>query len=292
MARLDTAFAAGLALNLIFVVVEALFGITSHSLALLADAGHNLSDVFSLGLAWVAAWIGRRAPTSRRTYGFGRGTILASLVNAVLLLIAVGAIVWEAVIRLGDPRPPDGYTMAAVAGIGILINGGTALMLLSGSRADLNVRSAYLHMAADAVISAGVVVAGVLLVWTGWRWIDPLTSVAIAVAIAYASFTLLKESLDLAMDAVPQAVDRDAVRAFLTAQPGVESVHDLHIWSLSTTSVALTAHMVMPGTSSGDEFLHRLSAALQERFGIDHVTLQIERGDGSDPCRLAPEEVI
>jgi len=289
---LDAAFGVGLALNLIFVVVEGSFGIAGHSLALLADAGHNLGDVFSLALAWMAAWVSRRAPTARRTYGFGRGTILASLVNALLLLIAVGGIVWEAVIRLSDPRPPDGYTMAVVAAIGIAVNGGTALMLLSGSRSDLNVRSAYLHMAADAVVSAGVVAAGLALVWTGWRWIDPVASIAIALAIAVSSISILKESLDLALDAVPQAVDRDAVRTYLLEQPGVESLHDLHIWSLSTTSVALTAHMVMPGRAPGDEFLHRLSTALQERFGIDHVTVQIEHGDGTAPCRLAPEEVI
>jgi cobalt-zinc-cadmium efflux system protein len=290
--HIDAAFAAGVALNLIFVAVEGTFGVIGHSLALLADAGHNLSDVFSLALAWMAAWIARRAPTARRTYGFGRGTILASLVNAMLLLIAVGGIVWEALMRLADPRPPDGYTMAIVAAVGILVNGGTALMLLRGSRADLNVRSAYFHMAADAAVSAGVVAAGLLLARTGWRWIDPVASMAIALAIALSSVALLKESLDLALDAVPPAVDRDAVRAFLLGQAGVAGIHDLHIWSLSTTSVALTAHLVMPAGVRGDEFLHGLSARLHEHFGIDHVTLQIEQGDGNSPCRLAPEQVI
>jgi cobalt-zinc-cadmium efflux system protein len=279
-------------LNLVFVVVEGVFGVLSHSLALLADAGHNLSDVFSLALAWLAAWISRRPPTARRTYGFGRGTILASLVNAIVLLIAVGAIAWEAIIRFAEPRPLNGYTMAVVAAIGIVVNGGTALMLLSGSRGDLNVRSAYLHMAADAAISAGVVAAGCLLAWTAWWWIDPAVSIAIALAIAFASIVLLKESLNLAMDAVPGDVDRNAVRAFLLEQPGVGSVHDLHIWCLSTTSVALTVHMVIPSGPTDDEFLHKLSGALHQRFGIDHVTIQIERGDGAAPCKLAPEEVI
>lgn len=289
---LDFAFGIGVVLNSAFVIVEGVAGFITHSLALLADAGHNLSDVFSLGLAWVAAWLCRRPPTARRTYGFGRGTILASLVNALLLLIAVGAIGLEAVMRLYQPAPVNGYAVAIVAAIGIAVNGGTALMLMSGSRKDMNVRGAFLHMATDAAISAGVVIAGCILAVTQWWWIDPGVSLVLAAAIAFATVALMRESLNLALDAVPRPIDRDAVREFLLGQAGVSSVHDLHIWPLSTTSIALTAHLVVPQGAVGDDFLHRTSAALQERYGIDHVTIQIERGDGGDPCRLAPDEVV
>jgi cobalt-zinc-cadmium efflux system protein len=292
IASLNVVFATAVTLNLIFVVVEGASGFITHSLALLADAGHNLGDVFSLVLAWMASWFARRGPTARRTYGFGRGTILASLVNAIVLLIAVGAIGLEAVQRLADPAPINGYAMAIVAAVGIVVNGSTALMLLSGSRRDINLRAAFLHMAADTAVSVGVVAAGCLLAWTGWLWLDPAVSLIVALVIAFSTLALLKESLNLAMDAVPRAIDHDQVRSFLLSHAGVASVHDLHIWPLSTTSIALTVHLVMPVAAVDDDFLLRLSDGLQHRYGIDHATIQVERGDGAAPCRLAPEEVI
>ena len=289
---MNRAFAIGLALNAGFVVVEVGFGFSANSLALLADAGHNLGDVAGLLLSWLALWLSRRPPTARRTYGFGRSTILASMANAVILLIAVGAIGLEAIQRLSHPVAVSSRTVMLVASIGILVNGLTALLFSGRARGDLNLRSAYLHMAADAAVSLGVVISAGLLAWTGWSWIDPLVSLAVAALIAFSTLGLLRESMDLAMDAVPPSIDREAVERFLRAEPGVQSVHDLHIWPLSTTSIALTAHLVMPAGPSGDAFLHELCAVLGERFGIDHATVQIERGDGGTSCRLAPAEVV
>ncbi len=287
----DRAFAVGVALNVAYVAVEASFGFTAHSLALLADAGHNLGDVLGLLLAWAATWAGRRRPSGRWTYGFGRSTILVSLVNAVLLLLAVGAIAWEAVLRFSAPQPVAGFTVMAVAAVGIVVNAGTAAMFMAGSKTDLNLRSAFLHMAADAAVSLGVVVAALLMVRTGWSWLDPAVSLAIVVAIAAGTWDLLREALDLALDAVPPHIDLAAVEAFLAAAPGVAAVHDLHVWPLSTSSVALTAHLVKPGAAVDDESLHGLAAELHTRFGIDHATIQVEAGDGS-ACRLASPHVV
>ena len=287
----DRAFAVGVALNVGFVAVEALYGFSAHSLALLADAGHNLGDVLGLLLAWAASWAGTRRPSGRWTYGFGRGTILASLVNAVVLLLGVGAIAWEAILRLSAPAAVGGGTVMAVAAVGIAVNAGTAAMFMGGRKTDLNLRSAFLHMAADAAVSLGVVVAALVMVRTGWLWLDPAVSLAIVVAIAAGTWQLLREALDLALDAVPAHIDVEAVEAFLAAAPGVTAVHDLHVWPLSTTTVALTAHLVKPGATVDDHSLHDLAAELHDRFGIGHATIQVEAGDGPE-CRLAPPHVV
>ena len=281
----NRAFAIGVALNLGFVGAEVFFGFAVNSLALLADAGHNFSDVVGLLLAWTAVWLAGKRPSKRRTYGFGRTTIMASLVNAVVLLIGVGGIAWEAIRRLGHPEPVAGQTVMAVAAVGIVINAGTAAMFMAGSKGDLNIRGAFLHMTADAAICLGVAVAALIMQRTGWLWLDPAVSLAIVVVIAAGTWDLFQESLNLALDAVPANIDRQAVESFLSAMPGVTAIHDLHIWPLSTTSVALTAHLVNPDAMVDDALLHNISAALHDRFGIDHATLQIERGDGV--CRLS-----
>ncbi len=282
--RFDRAFVIGIGLNAVFVAVEAVAGWISGSLALLADAGHNLGDVLALALAWAGMWAARLPTSRRRTYGWRRGTILAALINAVMLLAALGAMAWEAVGRLSAPPPVDAGMMVGVASIGIAINAMTAWLFASGQRDDLNLRGAYLHMVADAAVSAGVVVGG-LLVWrTGWLWLDPLIGLAIAGIVGVGTTSLLRESLRLAMDAVPDSIDPDAVRRHLLALPGVDSLHDLHIWALSTSGVALTAHLVMPGGHPGDTFLMQASTALRAAFRIDHATLQIETGTAETGC--------
>jgi cobalt-zinc-cadmium efflux system protein len=281
----DRAFAVGIALNLGFVAVEAGFGLVSGSLALLADAGHNLSDVLGLVLAWAAAWAARQRPTERYTYGFRRASILASLTNAVLLLVAVGVIVSQAIERLAQPRPVDTGLMMIVAGIGIFINALTAWFFFSGRKDDLNIRGAYLHMAADAAVSAGVVVAGVAMAATGLLWIDPAVSLVVALVITVGTWGLLGGSVALALDAVPAHIDRPAVEAWLADLPGVTAVHDVHIWAMSTTEVAMTAHLVRPGEGLDDAFLHTACDTLDHRFGIGHATLQIEAGSA---CERAP----
>lgn len=285
-ASYDRAFAIGLILNLGFVAVEGGYGFTANSLALLADAGHNFSDVVGLVLAWTAAWLSKRRPSKNRTYGFGRTTIIASLINAVILLIAVGGIAWEAVLRLQTPQPVPGQTVMAVAAIGILVNGITAALFMSGRKDDLNIRGAFLHMAADAAVSLGVVVAALIMMRTGWLWLDPSISLVIVAVIAVGTWGLFRESLDLALDAVPAGIDRETVVGFLESQSGVASLHDLHIWPLSTTSVALTAHLVNPDGSMDDDRLNLISEALHDKFGIDHATFQVERGNGAASCRL------
>lgn len=288
----DRAFAVGVALNAGFVVVEATYGFLAHSLALLGDAAHNLSDVLSLLLAWGALWLSRRIPTRHRTYGFGRSTILASLVNAIVLLIAVGAIAWEAVQRIAVPEPVATATMVWVAAVGIVINGATAAMFMAGRKEDLNIRGAFLHMTADAAVSLGVVIAALLMGATGWLWLDPAVSLAIVVVIAIGTWGLLRDSIDLALDTVPTRIDPQAVERFLAGVAGVVAVHDLHIWAFSTTGVALTAHLVKPDATLDDALLARLSAELRRRFGIDHATLQVEQGDDDHPCPLAPADVV
>jgi len=285
--RYNRAFAVGVALNLGFVAVEASYGLAVNSLALLADAGHNLSDVVGLLLAWAAVWLTGKRPSARRTYGFGRTTIMASLVNAVILLIGSGGIAWEAILRLSHPEQVVGETVMWVAAAGIVVNAGTAAMFMAGRKGDLNIRGAFMHMAADAAVSFGVVIAAFTMSRTGWLWLDPAVSLAIVVVVAIGTWGLFRESLDLALDAVPANIDRDAVAAHLMALPGVIAVHDLHIWPLSTTSVALTAHLVNPESSVDDDYLHHISAVLHDKFGIDHTTVQVERGDGGRVCRLA-----
>ena len=270
------AFAIGTALNIGFVIVEALYGFWSNSMALLADAGHNLSDVFGLLMAWGASVLAKRAPSSRYTYGLGASSILAALANAIFLLLAVGAIAWEAVQRFGAPVSVASTTVMAVASIGIVINGFTAWLFASGGKADINIRGAYLHMAADAVVSFGVVLAGLAILVTGWLWIDPLVSLVISAVIVAGTWGLLRDSLALAMHAAPSGIDPARVRDALLALPGVASCHDLHIWPMSTTETALTCHLVIPAGHPGDAFLVRAADALHDQFEIRHATLQIE----------------
>lgn len=277
-------FALAVALNLAFVGVEAYFGWRANSLALLTDAGHNLSDVFGLLLAWGANALAGRRPSTRRTYGFSRATILASLASGLLLLGAVGAISWEAVQRFVQPVAPAGATIMWVAGVGVVINTATALLFLSGKERDLNIRGAFLHMAADAAVSLGVVLTGGLILLFAWTWIDPLISLVIAAVIFGSTWGLLRDSLNLAVDAVPRHVDADQVRAYLLGLPHVSDLHDLHIWGMSTTSTALTAHLVMDRLPEGDQFLGDVAHALRDCFDIDHATLQLERGDAGVDC--------
>jgi cobalt-zinc-cadmium efflux system protein len=280
----NRAFAIGVTLNVAFVVVEAVFGVLSDSLALLTDAGHNLSDVLGLLLAWGAAVLAKRRPSARRTYGFSRATIIASLFSGLLLMGAVGAIVWEAVQRLIDPAEPAGMTIMVVASIGVVINTVTALLFVSGKDHDLNIRGAFLHMAADAAVSLGVVIAGAVILAYGFAWIDPVISLVIAAVILLSTWGLLRDSLNLAVDAVPRSVDPAAVREFLTGLPGVRAIHDLHIWAMSTTDTALTAHLVMDEFPDSDQYLTEVSRVLQERFSINHPTIQLERHDSGNIC--------
>lgn len=285
------AFAIGVTLNLTFVVVEFLFGHLSNSLSLVADAGHNLSDVLGLLLAWGAASLARRTPTPLRTYGLRRSSILAAVVNAVVLFMSVGAIAWESLQRVFIPEPVAGATVIWVAAIGIVVNGFTALLFLRGRRTDLNIRGAFLHMAADAAISAGVVVAGLAIMATGFAWIDPVVSLAIAAIIVWGTWGLLRDSLTMSLQAVPASIDPQAVRAYLGRLPGVATIHDLHIWPMSTTEVALTGHLVMPGGHPGDYFLNETAHELGHRFGVHHATLQIETDPGI-ACPLEPDALV
>ncbi len=286
------AFAIGAGLNIAFVVVEATAGLMTHSLALVADAGHNLSDVLGLLMAWGATAMARQLPTARRSYGLRKGTILASLANAGLLLVAVGAIVWEALRRFGSPEPLSPGPVMVVAVIGVIINTATALMFMRGHN-DLNVRGAFLHMAADAAVSLGVVFAAAIIWFVpAWTWIDPAVSLVIAAVIIAGTWGLLRDSLDMALDAAPRGVDPDAVRAWLNARPGVTEVHDLHIWAMSTTETALTAHLTRPDNADADDFLHDTAEGLAERFRIGHPTLQIESGASGHACHLAPADVV
>jgi len=280
----NRAFALGIALNVGFVVVEAIFGVISDSLALLTDAGHNLSDVLGLLLAWGAAALAKRRPSARRTYGYSRATILASLFSALLLMGAVGAIGWEAVSRLMAPVQPAGRTIMIVAAIGVVINTATALLFLSGKDRDLNIRGAFLHMTADAAVSLGVVISGAFILYLGYGWIDPLISLVIAAVILFSTWGLLRDSLNLAVDAVPRNVDPDAVRDYLSSLPGVQAIHDLHIWPMSTTDTALTAHMVMQVFPEDDRYLEGVAKVLHERFSINHPTIQLERQDSDYVC--------
>jgi cobalt-zinc-cadmium efflux system protein len=285
------AFAIGIALNVIFVLVETGYGFVANSTALLADAGHNLSDVLGLAVAWIAAVLSRRPPTPRLTYGLRNTSILAALLNAVLLLIASGAIILEAVQRLLHPEPVATMTVIVVAAIGIAINGVTAWLFAAGRDSDLNIRGAYLHMAADAAISAGVVVAGGAILWTGWLWLDPLASLGIVAIIVVGTWGLLRESTAMSLAAVPAAIDPAGVRAYLAGLPDVASIHDLHIWPMSTTETALTAHLVMPHGHPGDGFLAEACRELLRRYGIGHATLQIEVAT-TVACALAPDHVV
>jgi len=284
-AAFNQAFAIGIALNAVFVLIEAGYGWKINSLALLADAGHNLSDVAGLVLAWVACLAGKLRPDHRHTYGWQRASILAAFFNAVLLLVAMGALAWEAVQRLQSSSATEGVTIMVVAAIGVIINGVTAFLFMAGSKSDLNIRGAFLHMAADALVSLGVVFSGALYLWQGWSWLDPVVSLVIALAIVFGTWSLFRQSLHLLFDGVPESVDLTEVNAWLCALPGVVSVHDLHIWAMSTHNIALTAHLVIPGGCPGDDFYTQVEAGLHQQFDISHATLQIETSDLGHGCR-------
>lgn len=286
-ANFNQAFAWGIALNLVFVAVEAIYGWKVNSLALLADAGHNLSDVAGLVLAWGGALAGRLRPNARHTYGWRRGSILAAFANALILLFAIGALVWEAVGRLSSPQAQvaeQGVTIMVVAAIGIVINTATALLFMRGREKDLNIRGAFLHMAADALVSAGVVIAGALTLWMQWDWLDPVVSIVIGVVILISTWGLFKQSLHLLFDGVPDSVDPLAVKRFLETLPGVEQAHDLHIWATGTSQIALTAHLVMPQGHTGDVFLALATDQLHDLFEITHVTLQVTQRPFKTVC--------
>jgi cobalt-zinc-cadmium efflux system protein len=283
------AFAIGASLNAAFVVAELVFGYAANSLALISDAVHNLSDVIALLLAWGAAWLAQKQPTQRHTYGYRRASILAALFNAGLLLVAVGGIIVEAINRLQEPAPVAGWTVVAVAALGIAINGGTALLFMRGRHGDLNIRGAYLHMVADAGVSFGVVIAALVIMVTGWLWVDPVISLVIAAVVFWSGWGLARDSVNLALDGVPRGIELSKVRDYLGSLEGVAEVHDLHVWAMSTNETALTAHLVRPH-GSDDTFLHQVCEELAHRFNIHHATLQIESSGGV--CKLAPAERV
>lgn len=284
------AFAVGTALNLGLVLAEIAFGWLSNSIALISDGAHNFSDVVGLLLAWGGSWLATRQPSSSRTYGYRRVTILAALANATLLLAATGGLIVEAAQRLADPQPLENGTVLWVASAAIVVNLGTALLFMRGRNRDLNVRSAFLHMVGDAAVSLSVVIAALLIGRTGWLWLDPLAGIVVALAILKSGWGLMRDALGLALDAVPAGVDRRGVEAYLASLSGVVEVHDLHIWAMSTTETALTAHLVRPNAEPDDWFLTAVADELDQRFGIGHVTIQIE--SGNSPCRFAPADVV
>lgn len=289
----DRAFAIGIGLNVAFVAVEVVFGLLANSLALVADAGHNLSDVLALALAWGAAMLARRQPTERRTYGWHRSSILAALANAIVLLLVTGGVGWEAIRRLSEPTPVDGWAVIVVAALGTVINAAAALLFFAGRERDLNLQGAFLHLASDAAVSLGVVVSGVALLATGWLWLDPAVSLLVGVVILLGTWGLLRASLNLALDAVPDTVNMAQLRLYLTGLPGVADVHDLHVWGMSTTETALSVHLVMGEPAlTDDALLAGVCRELQKRFGIEHCTVQVERGDPAYPCALAPADVV
>jgi len=290
-ADFGTAFAVGIALNLAYVAGECVYGAIAHSLALLADAGHNLGDVLSLAGAWLASVLSRRLPSSRYTYGLRRSSILAALGNAILLLVITGGIAWESVRRLVHPTQVGGAIVMAVAAAGIVINGATALMFLSGRKHDINIRAAFVHMASDALVAFGVVVTGAVILWTGLRWLDPAVSLLISLVIVFGTWSLLRDSVILSLDAVPAGIDPAEVTRFLARHPGVASIHDLHIWPMSTTETALTCHILMPAGHPGDPFLVELARELQQHFDIGHATIQVEV-DADVACALASDRVV
>ncbi len=290
-ANFGLAFAVGALLNSAFVAAEAVYGVLGHSMALLADAGHNLGDVLGLLAAWSAAVLSRRRASARFTYGLGSSSVLAALMNAVVLLVVTGAVAAEAIRRLLQPEPAAGFVVMGVAAAGIAVNGITAGMFASGRKGDLNVRGAYLHMLSDALVAVGVVVAGGLILLTRWMWLDPVVSLLISGVIVWGTWSLLRESLNMALDAVPAGIETAEVRAHLLGQDGVTGLHDLHIWAMSTTETALTCHVLMPRGHPGDHALNAICEGLNHRFHIGHVTLQVET-DAETACRLETAHAI
>ena len=286
------AFAIGLALNLSFVVVEWILGASANSLALMADAAHNLGDALALLLAWMATGLAKRAPSARFTYGLRGSSILAALLNAAALMLLTGGLGWEAIRRLSNPAPVEGSVVIWVALVGVAVNGVTAWLFMQGGKKDLNMRGVYLHMAGDAAVSLAVAVAGAVVLFTGWFWLDPALTLVVSAAILWSSWGLLRQSLGLALQAVPEGIEQPAVRACLASLPGVAEVHDVHVWAMSTSENAMTAHLVVPGRHPGDEFLRSAAALLEKRFGIHHATLQIEIADTIESCAFAPDHVV
>jgi cobalt-zinc-cadmium efflux system protein len=291
MSNYNRAFAFGVMFNIVFVAIEASYGVAAGSLALIADAGHNLSDVLSLLLAWGAGLLATKAATEKRTYGFRKVTIIASLASAILLLVALGGITWEALNRFFNPKPVEGLTVIAVAAVGVVINTITALFFLSGQKHDLNIRGAFLHMAADAGVSLGVVVAGIIIIATGWLVIDPLSSLLIVVVILIGTWSLVRNSLNLAIDAVPEGIDMDGIKRYLTGLKNVCQIHDLHIWPMSTTAVALSVHLVIVDDILNNDFLLKIQQQLHDRFNIEHSTIQVER-ETDAACLLNKDKCI
>lgn len=287
--RVNRAFLLGIFLNTAFLITEVVYGVRSHSLALVADAAHNFGDVLGLVLAWTAAWLGGRQATDRRTYGFRRAGILAALVNGSLLLVAVGGILWEALRRFAAPEPTQGMTMIVVAGIGTVINLGSALLFLRGDHRDLNIRGAFLHLLADAGVSLGVVVAGLAILATGWAWLDPAMSLSVGLIVLIGTWPLFRSALDLSLDAVPGHIDLGSVRSFLLQAPGVRDLHHLHVWAIGTTSTALSVHLVVDAEADAPALVHDLAHELHERFEIDHATIQAEHLIHSGSCLLTPD---
>ena len=285
-------FAIGIALNLAYVAAEAFYGVAAHSLALLADAGHNLGDVLGLAAVWTAALLAKRQPSARFSYGLGRTSVLAALGNAVALLVVTGGIAWEAIRRLMEPEPTAGATIMVVAAVGIVVNGATALLFMSGRKDDLNIRGAFLHMASDALVALGVVVAGGLILLTGGLWLDPAISLVVSAVIVAGTWSLLRESVHLSLDAVPPGIDRAKVEGYLNELPGIVEVHDLHIWGLSTTESALTTHLVCADVIGRETVLPQVCAELRKRFGIGHATIQLETAEIARLCALRPDHVV
>ncbi len=288
----NRAFMIGVILNIIFILIEAGYGIVAGSLALIADAGHNLSDVLSLLLAWGASLLAAKRPTQKRTYGFRRVTILASLLSALFLLVALGGIAWESIVRLFNPEPVKGMIIIIVAAIGVVVNSITALLFISGKEHDLNIKGAYLHMAADAGVSLGVVIAGMAIMITGWLWLDPAISIFIVMIVLMGTWGLLRNAINLSIDAVPEGIDISEIKDYLTSLKNVSCTHDLHVWALSTTETALTAHLVITQDSMDDNFLIEIQQYLHDQFGIQHSTIQIEKETSQNNCQLNRSECI
>ena len=291
-ASFGRAFLIGIILNFGYVLAEAFYGVAAHSVALLADAGHNLGDVLGLGAAWTASILSTRRPSNRFTYGLGRTSVLAALGNGLALMIITGGIAWEAVRRLMNPEPAGGLTIIAVAAAGILVNGVTAWLFMSGRKGDLNARGAFLHMASDALVALGVVIAGALILLTGWQWLDPAISLVVSAVIVWGTWSLLRESVSLSLDAVPPGIDRGKVETYLIELAGVTEVHDLHIWGLSTTESALTAHLVCTNDREFKNLLPQVCSEIKQRFGIGHATIQFETRELAELCGLRPDHVV